>query len=315
MPIEENLRTHINLLCAENRKPHTKGHEEAQSYISDSVRAMGYQIQRQDFRAIPYGLCRNLYVETGPENGNRFIIGGHYDALGRSGPAADDNASAVAILLELISHAPADIPLTFVFFDYEEDIGFFGRKGSQAFVKTYPKPMCGAPVLDLVGGSFMPGFDQSFFQFGTAMETLRHNNLEFFHMPMKFIEPIGKCAPRSDYASFRSRGIPFTFISSGTPWYYHSQNDTPDILHFDKMMHLTESIINTWGIQPIAAQPHVDWKQLPEIARRISVIPALNDRYFRRMAASTRKPGSLSILKLYFKVIPKLKKLGPDLWT
>jgi len=59
------------------------------------------------------------------------IIGAHYDAVPGT-PGADDNASGVAVLLELaqlFAEQPPAVPLWFVAFDMEE----YGMLGSQAY--------------------------------------------------------------------------------------------------------------------------------------------------------------------------------------
>jgi Zn-dependent M28 family amino/carboxypeptidase len=59
------------------------------------------------------------------------IIGAHYDAVPGT-PGADDNASGVAVLLELarlFAAQPPAVPLWFVAFDMEE----YGMLGSQAY--------------------------------------------------------------------------------------------------------------------------------------------------------------------------------------
>jgi hypothetical protein len=45
----------------------------------------------------------NFLVSMGPPDGERVIVGAHYDGRGDT-PGADDNASAVAVLLELAKH-------------------------------------------------------------------------------------------------------------------------------------------------------------------------------------------------------------------
>ena len=220
-PILSALHEHITQLCADGRRPGSTGYKRTQQYICDFIETTGHSVQTQTFQAMPFGTCKNIYTETGPNDDltPRIVVGAHYDTLGRSGPGADDNASAVAVVLALIASAPSNIPITFVLFDYEETFGYGALKGSRAFTAQYDKPISNAIILDLVGGALMPGFDDIYFQFGQALPPLSAKGLDIFHLPILFVEPVGSCLPRSDYGRFRSKGIPFTFISSGTPWY------------------------------------------------------------------------------------------------
>ncbi|MDB9524620.1 M28 family peptidase [Oscillatoria sp. CS-180] len=63
-----------------------------------------------------------------------LIVGAHYDAVPGT-PGADDNASGVAVLLELVhyfAHHPPAVPIWFVAFDLEE----YGLLGSCAYAET-----------------------------------------------------------------------------------------------------------------------------------------------------------------------------------
>jgi len=130
---------------------------------------------------------------------------------------------------------------------------------------------------------------------------------------MLFVEPVGTCVPRSDYGRFRSMGVPFTFISSGTPWYYHTINDVPENLRFSKMAALSQCLLEQ--IQsPSRLQYEPNWHQFQELAKIICAVPAFNDPFFHRLAQLENGPSRSTMLRLYFKVLPALKKLGPDLW-
>lgn len=75
------------------------------------------------------------------ENGEskKIIICAHYDAWGQS-PGANDNASAIAVIMALIErfrHAEIHkYALRFVFFDYEESL-FLYHAGSLKYVAEY----------------------------------------------------------------------------------------------------------------------------------------------------------------------------------
>lgn len=59
---------------------------------SDRVELQKYRIDNKEYK--------NVIVSFGPENGERIIVGAHYDVC-ETQPGADDNASGVAGLLEL----------------------------------------------------------------------------------------------------------------------------------------------------------------------------------------------------------------------
>jgi len=309
------LKDHINVLCADGRRPLSTGYKRTQEYISDYIKSAGHDVYTQEFFALPFGRCKNIFTEVGPINSlqPRIVVGAHYDTLGRSGPGADDNASAVAIVLALLARASNDIPMTFVFFDYEEMFGFGATKGSRAFVREYDKPISKAIILDLAGGALMPGFENVYFQFGQALPCLSSSQLDFFHLPELFVEPVGTCVPRSDYGRFRKMGVSYTFISSGTPWYYHTVNDVPENLHFEKMANLVDCL--SVELKTSSAMQHQpNWKRFQELTQIIRAVPAFDNSFFHKLAQLDNGPSRLSMLRLYFKVLPALKKLGPDLW-
>ena len=68
-------------------------------YIREHFAASGARVTEQPFEAAGQ-MYRNVIASFGPEAGERIVIGAHYDAYQRY-PAADDNASGVAGLLEL----------------------------------------------------------------------------------------------------------------------------------------------------------------------------------------------------------------------
>lgn len=310
------LTEHIAQLCADGRRPGSAGYQRTQQYLCDYIEATGNTAMVQTFRAMPFGECKNIYTETGPKDAHlpRIVVGAHYDTLGRSGPGADDNASAVAVVLALIAKAPSDVPITFVLFDYEETFGYGALKGSRAFSANYAKPISNAIILDLVGGALMPGFDDIYFQFGQALPPLEFNGLDIYHLPILFVEPVGSCLPRSDYGRFRAKGIPFTFISSGTPWYYHTQNDVPENLHMHKMANLVQCL-SAELTSPRMVMQNPTWERFGELVQKISSIPSFDNTFFHKLAQKENGPSRLQMMRMYFKVLPVLKKMGPRLWT
>lgn len=133
----------------------------AQDYIVQSLTEAGWTVRLQPFEQesdshhVAKGLKKgtNIVAErpgTDPAAGT-ILLGGHYDTVERS-PGADDNATAVATVLEaarLLSSRPTPRTLQLVLFDLEE----IGLLGSKAFVSTLPRAenLRGAVILDMIG--------------------------------------------------------------------------------------------------------------------------------------------------------------------
>ena len=67
-------------------------------YISDEFSKLDCKVEFQKYTANGYEY-KNVLALFGPETGKRIIVGAHYDVCGYQ-PGADDNASAVAGMLE-----------------------------------------------------------------------------------------------------------------------------------------------------------------------------------------------------------------------
>jgi hypothetical protein len=118
-------------------------------YITTQLKNFGWKVQLQPF---PQGV--NIFAErqgTNPKAG-AILVGAHYDTVAIS-PGADDNATGVAVLLEiarLFASRPTPRTLQLLFFDKEEA----GLLGSKAFVTQKAqslKHLRGAIVMDMVG--------------------------------------------------------------------------------------------------------------------------------------------------------------------
>jgi Zn-dependent M28 family amino/carboxypeptidase len=136
--LQERLRSHLEEIARE-RDPYlaTAGHFYVQTYIQQQLQQFG-TVERHDFTYNPQGrshqnLILNLPAQTGRESKPPIVIGAHYDAVPGT-PGADDNASGVAVLLELaraIAQQPLRFPLRLIAFDLEE----FGMVGSTAYAQ------------------------------------------------------------------------------------------------------------------------------------------------------------------------------------
>jgi Peptidase family M28/Peptidase family M1 domain/PDZ domain len=195
------------------------------------------------------------------------IIGAHYDHLKTENtivyPGADDNASGIALMLELArfysEHKPART-LIFIAFDGEED----GRIGSKYFLQSLKKSefkeinaminidtvgrLNNKKVLILNGASssyWKHIFRGAGFTTGTGTEI------------------INKEIDSSDQISFSEKGIPSVQIFSGVNRDYHKPTDTFEKIDFRGMIKTAEllrEVLNyltaDTDFLPRAGKPH-----------------------------------------------------------
>ena len=108
---EQRLRGHVEQLCAQPRYGDTL--EQARLYIEKKLAAAGWAVTLQEFTTSDGETHYNICALRRGKSGKRYIIGAHYDACDTgegANPGADDNASAVAALLELAAQLPKGKP-------------------------------------------------------------------------------------------------------------------------------------------------------------------------------------------------------------
>jgi hypothetical protein len=127
------------------------GHAFVRSYIQRQFRACG----RADVHAFPYRGCAhwNPTLDLPGRSGGGFVlIGAHYDGVPGS-PGADDNASAVAVLLEMaraLAADPPERPVRLVVFDLEErDLA--GSRAYAAELHGRGEPLALIIALEMLG--------------------------------------------------------------------------------------------------------------------------------------------------------------------
>jgi len=98
----DSLRAHVGFLASLDppRSSQNPGSlEKARDYIEQKLAGMGLSPSRQEFEAGGDSFA-NVLAVVNPQHGRILVVGAHYDVCGQT-PGADDNASAVAGLLEL----------------------------------------------------------------------------------------------------------------------------------------------------------------------------------------------------------------------
>ncbi|MBE9030587.1 M28 family peptidase [filamentous cyanobacterium LEGE 11480] len=264
--LKTRLRSHL-LEIVRERDPYLapQGHFYVQTYIQQTLSQFGdvvlneFKIKARPHQNIILNLPAQQHQQRSP-----IIIGAHYDGVPGS-PGADDNASGVAVLLELarfFQTHPAKRPLQLIAFDLEEP----GWIGSELYAKQLAKQqqkvhlmlsleMLGyckrerntqrypAPILEKIypdQGNFIALIGNiptipSMLSLGRSM---RRSGVPSQWLPAgwkgKFLEELR----RSDHAPFWDAGYPAIMVTD-TAFLrnpnYHQPTDTFDTLDLDFM--------------------------------------------------------------------------------
>jgi hypothetical protein len=126
--------------------------DQAAQYIISEFEKAGAKPDFQEWEASG-ALYRNILASYNPASSRRLIVGAHYDVCGDQ-PGADDNASAVAGLLELarmlFQEGPIlDYRIDFVAYCLEEP-PFFGSEDMGSYVHARSLHESGAQVIGMI---------------------------------------------------------------------------------------------------------------------------------------------------------------------
>ncbi|MGI2906509.1 M28 family peptidase [Tolypothrix sp. VBCCA 56010] len=224
----------------------------SRTYITSELKKLGWKPTLEKFSS---GV--NIFAERQgtDKTAGAILVAAHYDTVAIS-PGADDNASGVAVVLEvarLLGSRPTPRTLQLALFDKEEE----GLLGSKAFVTnvTHLANLRGAIVMDMVGYAcytvgcqqypptlpVSPPSDKG--DFLAAIGDAEHlpllnafQNSPRENLPAVLTLPIplkGLLTPdtlRSDHAPFWYQGIGAVLVTDTanlrTP-HYHQASDTP----------------------------------------------------------------------------------------
>ncbi|BAY79628.1 peptidase M28 (plasmid) [Nostoc linckia NIES-25] len=157
MNLTERLQTHLNEIARE-RDPYiaTAGHFFVQEYIRQQFSQWG-SVEIHTFQ-VRGKACKNLILNLPSQTGQQkkdllpILIGAHYDAVPGT-PGADDNATGVAVLLELarkFAAEPVKYPLRLVAFDMEE-YGLLGSADYAALLREQNQELRLMISLEMLG--------------------------------------------------------------------------------------------------------------------------------------------------------------------
>jgi Iap family predicted aminopeptidase len=130
----------------------------AANYIHSIFEEAGLSVREQDYQY--YGQRVTNVLAAAPTIAGAstyYLVGAHYDTVPGT-PGADDNASAVAVMLELAARLRQELlkaPVIFAAFTLEEPPAYLtGHQGSRIFVRSCQSNgdrVLGAIILEMVG--------------------------------------------------------------------------------------------------------------------------------------------------------------------
>lgn len=152
---EERILRHLESLVGV-RHPVTAPEKlrSSEAYISEQMKAYGLDLLEEMIE----GETKDRFVNLiGRMSGGRaekkiLLIGAHYDTIAES-PGADDNASGLAVMLEVsrvLSSLRGKMTVQFAAFSLEEE-GFLGSDHYARQVRRNKVPLWGAIILECVG--------------------------------------------------------------------------------------------------------------------------------------------------------------------
>jgi len=284
---ESRILAHLQALEGV-RDPETtpKATQAALSYLQGQMEGFGLEVERQAVdlpKAAPYPNLIARSKNKAPEQG-LLVIGAHYDTVADS-PGADDNASSLAILLELARlFAPMQgrLALEFVAFSLEES-GFLGSKSYLKKARAQVRPIRGAIILECVGYTDVrpgaqrtpPGLPVALPDRGDfigllgneaaspikeAFESAARESVPDLPVISLLVPNAGKAFPdtrRSDHVPFWDRGLPAVMLTDTAEFrnpHYHQRSDRIDTLDLAFITRVTRAlcacVIDFAALQP-----------------------------------------------------------------
>ncbi|MDZ7292467.1 MAG: M28 family peptidase [candidate division KSB1 bacterium] len=284
--IHQHLRQHIHSLSEKIGVRSIYTYDklcQAEHYIHGIFEKLGYNVERQTFHFLGHEVANLIAHTSSPFTAQeQYILCAHYDTAPGT-PGADDNASAVAILLEVARlarelhlNSNEKVNWSFVAFTTEEPPAFHSRhQGSRVFarhVKKQKQRIDGVINLEMLG----------YFLDSPNSQQLPLP-LHFFGYPSigNFVGVVGNWRSRhltrqlaasmrknpalpveyaivpergfllfavrlSDHSSFWDHGYPAVMVTDTAFFrnpYYHTMEDTMEKLNFSAMAEVVRSLV------------------------------------------------------------------------
>ncbi len=270
----ERLQAHLQALVGERHPVSSpKALEQAKHYLAEEFRRLGLDVSPHPFEALGSTYCNVVATlppsasagSPAPNEGLPLLIAAHYDTVPGS-PGADDNASGLAVMLE-VARSLRDMPLSrevrFIGFCLEEE-DLLGSLAYAAHLRAGNRAIRGAIVLECVGycraeeGSQLvpPGLPIPVPSIGsflgivgnvasadlaTHVERSANRAVSDLKTVSLLVPGQGELFPdtrRSDHAAFWAYGYPAVMLTDTTNFrnpHYHQPTDSLDTLNLTFM--------------------------------------------------------------------------------
>jgi hypothetical protein len=229
----DRLQSHVSKLTDPEfagRRSGQPGAAKAAQYIFDQFQQAGFDVRMQEFS----NNRRNVVARFGSKD-RHIIIGAHYD--GQAGlPSASDNAAGVAAIIELAKDLKAlnlPVSLVAIAFDDEEQ----GLNGSLFYAENpiFPLEQAAAAIIfDTMGRHFLDLKKSTLFVLGAEYSTELMQVIHRRKQTDMLVAGTDLIGPRSDFAGFALKKVPFLFFSHATHKDYHGPGDRPELIDYPK---------------------------------------------------------------------------------
>jgi len=274
---EALLKAHVDKLAAEIGERNVfcpTALNAAADYIKGVWTAQGYDVVTQSYDAKGV-TCENLEITRWGRLQKQQIIllGAHYDSV-RGSPGADDNASAVAALLEISRRlAAADLDRTVCLVAFvNEEPPFFFRKTMGSMVYATAARKRGDDIRLMISLEMLGYYDERpktqrypplfrFFYPNRANYIAFVSNLASHRQMLRAVSAFNSCSDfpvrhiatlgiipgisLSDHLSFWRRGYRAMMVTD-TAFYrnsfYHTRGDVPQTLNYPAFARVTEGL-------------------------------------------------------------------------
>jgi Zn-dependent M28 family amino/carboxypeptidase len=248
--------------------------QQAEHYLRNQFSEAGLAVTTHEFEALG-GIYRNVIgiahppLERDQPVQAPLIVAAHYDTV-RSSPGADDNASGLAVLLDVahrIKQTSLNRPVHLIAFCLEEE-DLLGSRAYVAHLTETRKPVHGAIILECVGyardeeGSqrIPPGVPIAVPTVGNFLAVVGNQNSAAFtaavsqamisHVPVVplVVPGNGEVLPdtrRSDHTAFWEQGFPAVMLTDTANFrnpHYHRPSDTIETLNLDFLAAVADAV-------------------------------------------------------------------------